>query len=77
MEKYKCFYKPLFKAKCHSPLKSAESDLTWTTRMKDLGGSVREDKAQSNGEPTLPPIVGENEKHAQTECEFFHEDRNL
>ena len=33
-----------------SPLRSAESDLTWTTGMQDLGGSVREDEAQSNGE---------------------------
>ena len=29
----------------------------WTTGMRDHGGSVREDEAQSNGEPTLPPFV--------------------
>jgi len=40
-----------------SPLRSAESDLTWTTGMQDLGGNVREDVAQSNGEPTLPPFA--------------------
>ena len=40
-----------------SPLSSAESDLTWTTGIADHGGSVREDEAQSNGEPTLPPFA--------------------
>ena len=40
-----------------SPLSSAESDLTWNTGIEDHGGSVREDEAQSNGEPTLPPFV--------------------
>ena len=39
-----------------SLLRSAESDLTWTTGMQDHGGSVREDAAQSNGEPTLLPF---------------------
>ena len=39
-----------------SPLRSAEADLTWTTRKYDLGGNVREAEAQSNGEPTLPPL---------------------
>ena len=29
----------------------------WTTGMEDHGGSVREDEAQSNGEPTLPPFA--------------------
>ena len=38
-----------------SPLSSAESDLTWTTGKNDLGGNVREDEAQSNGEPTPLP----------------------
>ena len=40
-----------------STLSSAESDLTWTTGIADHGGSVREDEAQSNGEPTLPPFA--------------------
>ena len=40
-----------------SPLSSSESDLTWTTGMQGHGGSVREDKAQSNAEPTLPPSL--------------------
>ena len=40
-----------------SPLRSAESNLTWTTGMQDHGGSVREDEAQSNGEPSLPPFA--------------------
>ena len=39
-----------------SPLQSAESNLTWTTGMKDTGGNVREDVAQSYGEPSLPPV---------------------
>ena len=39
-----------------SPLRSAEADLTWTTRKYDLGGNVREAEAQNNGEPTLPPL---------------------
>ena len=30
---------------------------TWTTGIGDHGGSVREDKAQSNGEPTLRPFA--------------------
>ena len=38
-------------------MSSAESDLTWTTGMQDHGGSVREDEAQSNGEPTIPPFA--------------------
>ena len=42
-----------------SPLGSADPDLTWTTRKYDLGGNVREGDAQSNGEPTLPPLGNE------------------
>ena len=70
MEKCQCLHQPLLEIKCHrqswveisdmlhrvSPLRSAESDLTRTTGMQDHGGSVREDAAQSNGEPTLPPF---------------------
>ena len=40
-----------------SPLSSADSDLTWTKGIPDHGGGVREDEAQSNGEPTLPPLL--------------------
>ena len=40
-----------------SPLRSAESDLTWTKGIPDHGGSVWEDEAQSNGEPTLTPFA--------------------
>ena len=49
-----------------SPLQSAESDLTWTTGIGDPGGSVREDGAQSHGEPTPPPfgVVSPNISHA-------------
>jgi hypothetical protein len=43
-----------------SPLGVAESDLTWTPGKDDPGGSVREDEARSNGEPTLPPFVFES-----------------
>ena len=38
-------------------MSSAESDLTWTKGIEDHGRSVREDEAQSNGEPTLPPFA--------------------
>jgi hypothetical protein len=39
-------------------LRSAEADLTWTTRKYDLGGNVREAEAQSNGETRFsPPAV--------------------
>ena len=40
-----------------SPLKRAESDLTWTTGRHDPGGNVKEDVAQSNGE-TRPFSAG-------------------
>ena len=44
-----------------SPLSSADPDLTWTTgRIPDPGGNVREWDAQSNGEPTLTPLVCED-----------------
>ena len=39
-----------------SPLSSADPDQTWTTGMQDLGGNVWEGDAQSNGEPTPPPL---------------------
>jgi hypothetical protein len=44
-----------------SPLGVAESDLTWTPGKDDPGGSVREDEAMSNGEPTLPPFLFSNQ----------------
>ena len=40
-----------------SPLRSAEADLTWTTRKYDLGGNVRKAEAQNNGEPTHHPML--------------------
>ena len=43
-----------------SPLRSAEADLTWTTRKHDFGGNVREAEAQNNGEPTVPPFDSGN-----------------
>ena len=71
MEKCQCLHQPLFEINATdkvgskisqmvhrvSPLSSAESDLTWTTGIPDHGGSVREDQAQSNGEPTHPPFA--------------------
>ena len=30
---------------------------TWTTGIPEHGGSFREDEAQSNGEPTIPPFA--------------------
>ena len=51
-----------------SPLRSAEADLTWTTRKPDLGGNVREAEAQNNGEPTLPPLNSGNQQQ-----EWFQE----
>ena len=52
-----------------SPLRSAEADLTWTTRKYDLGGNVREAEAQSNGEPTLPPMDVSNVEDIMIEGE--------
>jgi hypothetical protein len=34
------------------PLRIVEADLTWTTRKDELGGNVREAKAQNDGERT-------------------------
>ena len=53
-----------------SPLETAESDLTCTPGRNNPGGSVREDGAVNNGEPTLPPFEVESMDNTLDHHEF-------